>query len=216
MRNYHIQMIYNNYMSDNSTNINDLPTNPTGGGSIGGNISFSASEQPRNQGQGQGQGQGQNQSTMSLDQTTINQIVSGLQQASSTGATQLQSRDIPRTTESLTQDEQIQPNFIPKTTNNDYITEAEENDDIINNYNNKKTSNDNLDNLYDELQTPLLIAVLYFLFQLPFFKRFLFDYFPVLFSNDGNYNINGFLFTSVLFGILFYLLNKITNHFGAF
>ena len=212
MRNYHIQMIYNNYMSDNSTNINDLPTNPTGGGSIGGNISFSASEQPRNQ----GQGQGQNQSTMSLDQTTINQIVSGLQQASSTGATQLQSRDIPRTTENLTQDEQIQPNFIPKTNNNDYITEAEENDDIINNYNNKKTSNDNLDNLYDELQTPLLIAVLYFLFQLPFFRKFLFKFGPALFAKDGNINLYGYVFTSILFGLIYFILSKTMAQFNRF
>jgi len=199
-------MMYNNYMGDNSTNINDLPTNPTGGGSIGGNVGFSVSEQGPSQGQGYGSG-----SSVSLDQTTINQIVSGLQQASSTGVTQLQSRDIPRTTENLTQDEQIQPNFIPKTSNTDYITEQEENED---NY--KKANSDSLDDLYDELQTPLLIAVLYFLFQLPFFRKFLFKYGPALFAKDGNINLYGYVFTSVLFGLIYYILSKIMVQFNRF
>jgi hypothetical protein len=70
--------------------------------------------------------------------------------------------------------------------------------------------------MYNEIQTPLLLAVLYFLFQLPFFKKNLFTYFPILFSVDGNLNINGFLFTSILFGLIFYMLNKITTHFGKF
>ena len=34
----------------------------------------------------------------------------------------------------------------------------------------------NEDSLYDELQAPLLLAVLYFLFQLPFFKKTVFKY----------------------------------------
>jgi hypothetical protein len=70
--------------------------------------------------------------------------------------------------------------------------------------------------MYNEIQTPLLLSVLYFLFQLPFFRKFLYGYFPILFSNDGNLNINGFMFSSVLFGLIFYGLNKVTTHFGAF
>ena len=108
-------------MGDNSTSINDLPTDPAGGGSIGGNVSFSANEKISNT-----QPTNTNQPSMSLDQSTIAQIVNGLQQASSSGLTQLQSRDIPRTTETLTQDEQIQPNYIPQTSNHDYIKENEE------------------------------------------------------------------------------------------
>jgi len=51
---------------------------------------------------------------------------------------------------------------------------------------------------------------------LPFFRKILFRNFPILFSNDGNLNINGFLFTSVIFGFFFYILNKITNQFSVF
>jgi len=186
-----------------STSINDLPTNPTGGGSVGGNVSFSINEPDQIK-------------QLALDQTTINQIVSGLQKASSSGATQLQSRDIPRNTEELTQDEQIQPNFIPQASNRDYIEEDEENDDIVDTYNKRATSESSLDYLYDEMQTPLLISILYFLFQLPFFKRYLFKYIPALFSKDGNINLSGYTFTSALFGLIYYLLSKTMAQFNRF
>jgi hypothetical protein len=74
----------------------------------------------------------------------------------------------------------------------------------------------NLDQLYDELQIPLLIAVLFFLFQLPIFKKLLYNYFPVLFFKDGNINIYGYVFTSLLFGFLYYSLFKIMTHFSKF
>lgn len=191
-------------MSD-TTSILDLPTDPVGGGTIGGNVSFSANEKIQTSAPG-----------MSLDQTTINQIVNGLQQATSSGATQLQSRDIPRTTEALVQDPSVQPNFIPPQSNADYITDYENNEDIINNYSKGQKYGDSLDQLYDEIQIPLLISVLYFLFQLPIFRRYLYKFFPALFSKDGNINLYGFVFTSALFGLLFYLLSKIMTHFSRF
>lgn len=194
-------------MSD-STSILDLPTDPVGGGSIGGNISLTAQEtisQPQHQPSG-----------MSLDQTTINQIVNSLQQATIAGATQLPSRDIPMNTTGLSADPQVMPNYVPPPQQADYIRNQEQTIDMINNYNNRKHTSNSLDDMYNEIQTPLLLAVLYFLFQLPFFKRFLFKYIPFLFSNDGNYNINGFLLTSILFGMLFHLLMKTTSYFGAF
>lgn len=197
-------------MSSDTTSIMDLPTDPTGGGSIGGNISLSANESNvYNQNSVAPSG-------VSLDQTTINQIVSGLQQASSTGATQLASRDIPRNIENISQDPQIQPNYIPPQSNKDYITEDEENDDIIQNYNKRAEKGDSLDQLYEEIQIPLLMSVLYFLFQLPIFKRYLYKFFPALFSKDVNLNLYGFLFTSSLFGMLYYLLSKIMLHISRF
>lgn len=201
-------------MSD-STSILDLPTDPVGGGNISNNITLTASENI----QGQQQNSNNNVNNgFSLDQTTINQIVSGLQQASTTGITQLPSRDIPMVTTGHSNDPHVQPNYIPQPQNNnmDYIQNYEKADDIVNNYNRSLQNQNSLDDVYNEIQTPLLLAVLYFLFQLPFFKNFLFTYFPVLFLKDGNFNINGFLFTSILFGLLFYMLNKITTHFSKF
>lgn len=190
-----------------ATSILDLPTDPVGGGNVSNNLTITAQENQNQQGV----------SGMSLDQTTINQIVNGLQQATLAGATQLQSRDIPMTTSGLSADPQVMPNYVPPPPQNmDYIKDYEQTSDMVNQYNRGKQINDSLDDMYNEIQTPILLAVLYFLFQLPFFKRFLYTYIPFLFSNDGNYNINGYLFTSVLFGLLFHLLMKTTSYFGTF
>jgi hypothetical protein len=191
-------------MSD-TTSILDLPTDPVGGGNVANNITITAQEKQMPPQQAA--------SGMSLDQTTINQIVNGLQQASLAGATTLPSRDIPLHTEQLTSDVQIQPNYIPQPLSKDYINE--ENDNINNYYNSEKNYN-SLDSLYDELQVPLLLSVLYFLFQLPFFKKNLFKYLPFFCHSDGNYNLNGLIFTCALFGFIYYLLSKTVNKFSKF
>jgi len=189
---------------NDTTNILDLPTDPVGGGSI----NMRATEIS----------QQQQQQNMSLDQNTINQIVSGLQQATLSGSTQLPSRDIPINTSNISHDPQIQPNYVPPPpqNNSDYIKDYEQASDMINNYNRNIERQNSVDDMYNEIQTPLLLSTLYFLFQLPFFRKFLFNYTPFLFSNDGNLNINGYIFISVLFGLMYYLCNKVTNHFGTF
>jgi replicative DNA helicase len=214
-------------MSDSAnttTSIMDLPTDPANGGNMNNNINLNASEQmsQSNMQNMQNMKSNTNASSISLDQTTINQIVNGLQQASVTGATQLPSRDIPMTTSNLTHDMSIQPNFIPPVpqsqmhSEGDYINNYQQAGDIMNEYNSNIERSSSLDDMYNEIQVPILLAVLYFLFQLPFFRKFLFSYFPVLFSNDGNLNINGYIFMSSLFGIFYYLLNKVNTHFGKF
>jgi hypothetical protein len=198
-------------MSD-ATSILDLPTDPLGGGNISNNVTITAQEKQLAQSQQSGA------PGMSLDQSTINQIVNSLQQATLAGATQLPSRDIPMTTNGISTDPQVMPNYVPPPPSHheDYIKNYEQSSDMVNNYNRGKQINDSLDDMYNEIQTPILLAVLYFLFQLPFFKRFFYTYVPFLFSNDGNYNINGYLFTSILFGLLFHLLMKTTSYFGTF
>lgn len=186
-----------------STSILDLPTDPVGGGNVSNGMNLTATE---------------NAPQMpTLDQGTISQIVNSLQQASINGATQLPSRDIPMTTSGHNIDPEVRPNYIPPPPQNmDYIQNYEQTPNMVNMYNKNIQNNNSLDEMYSEIQTPLLIAVLYFLFQLPFFKKFLYNYLPILFSSDGNLNINGFLFTSVLFGFIFYFFTKVTNYFNTF
>ena len=195
-------------MSD-STSILDLPTDPVGGGNISNNINMKIQETSK---------QPQQTTGMSLDQTTISQIVNGLQQASLTGLTQLPSRDISMTTTEYNTDQQINPNYVPEPSPNhtDYIKNYEQSSDIVNDYNKNKQINGSLDDIYNEIQTPILVMVLYFLFQLPFFKKFLYANIPFLFLNDGNYNINGYLFTSIAFGMLFHFIIKTTSFFETF
>ena len=233
MRNYYKLFDYNNYMSGDSTSINDLPTDPVGGGSIGGGSIGGGSIGGGSIGGGglqpfpkvdlqisemsNSKGSAPPSTSMSLDQQTISQIVNGLQQASVTGATQLPSRDIPQSTENIMHDDQIQPTYIPPEQQKDYINEYENiAENIIENYNKNLKYKDSLDELYDEIQIPLLIAVLYFLFQLPIFKKYLYKFFPVLFYKDGNINIYGLLFMSALFGMLYYLLSKVMVYYSAF
>jgi hypothetical protein len=219
-------------MNNSTTSISDLPSDPTGGGISSGNISMSIQEndqqmqaqmlppsqqlQQANQNHGNGNGNGNG---FSLDQTTINQIVNGLQKASVNGLTQLPSRDIPRTTDAITNDVQIQPNFIPQPNpaqmQEDYIQKMQQSNqsmnEIIDEHNKKANFSSSLDNLYDEIQTPLLLTILFFIFQLPIFKKYLFMYLPFLFFNDGNYNIKGYLTISILFGCIYYFCNKVIN-----
>jgi len=185
---------------ENSTNINDLPQDSQNNRDQG-NISLSVKEQPP---------------STQLDQNTINQIISSLQKAGLDSSTQLPSRDIPQNTNGHTIDEQVQPSYIPSSAKNDYINEYEENDDIVKNYTNKQNTSKSLDNLYDEMQIPLLIAILYFLFQLPIFKQLVFQYLPILCSSDGNLNLYGYLFNSSLFATIYYLLITAISTFNKF
>lgn len=207
-----------------TTSINDLPTDPAGGG--GSNISLSATEQRMIPNSGHSSGppppgnmsNNNNNNNISLDQTTISQIVNGLQQATIAGATKLPSRDIPMTTSVHTQDPYVQPNYVPvlPPSMGQYIDPNQTNQDIMNEYSRNQQRSHVLDDMYNEIQTPLLLGVLYFLFQLPFFKRNLSIYLPALFASDGNMNLNGYIFNSILFGLLFYMMNKIMSHFETF
>jgi hypothetical protein len=195
-------------MSD-TTRIFDLPTDPMNGGSISvsnngsNNINMSIAEQPTIHNATSG---------ISLDTSTINQIVTGLQQATSSGLTQLPSRDIPTSTQAISQDPYIQPNYIPPPSTNskaNYIEEQETNEEIVYKEGKRETIVNHLENIYNEIQFPILIAVLYFLFQLPIVKSILFRYFPILFFKDGNINIYGLFFLSCTFSIVYYFLFKI-------
>ena len=206
----------------NTTSINDLPTDPTGGGSIGGsmgggNISLVANETssyknqviPQQGSQSQG-GQGQ---SMTLDQTTISQIVNGLQQASIAGATALPSRDIPQNTQQITHDPAIQANYVPPPppAQKDYINDEPTEYD----YPEERVKNA-LDRVYDDMQAPLLLSVLYFVFQLPIMRKMIFKYLPFFCNNDGNYSLNGLIFTSSMFGFIYFSLTKSIAQFNKF
>ena len=129
-------------MSTDSTSINDLPTDPTAG-SVNTNINMIISEKPNNNPNNIAP------PSLSLDQTTINQIVTGLQQAGSTGVTQLPSRDIPRTTETIVNDPYIQPNYIPPQIQKDYINEDQQLNDMIHNYNKDIKTSNSIDEIYE-------------------------------------------------------------------
>ncbi len=79
---------------------------------------------------------------MIVDQGSISNLVTGLQQATMNGATQLPSRDIPVTSHHISQDPEIQQNYVPPAETEDYIDIEENDDTILNEYNKKVASAD--------------------------------------------------------------------------
>ena len=149
-----------------------------------------------------------------LSSDSINKIISGLQQASSTGMTQLPTSHIPMQTHQHMQDPQIQPNYVPPPPpqKTDYIDQHDTIESLMQQNKSTKQEQDRLDLLYSELQMPIIVMALFFVFQMPFFTKKFMKVFPALFLKDGQHNISGYLVKTALFGGLFYGINKATNY----
>ena len=106
-----------------------------------------------------------------VDPNSMNKVMQGLQQAHMQGMTGLASRDIPMPTSQFTQDQQIKPNYVPEPSNKDYIKEEDTYETIIEKKKQKMEQEDRLDMLYNELQMPILIMSLFFLFQMPLYTK---------------------------------------------
>ena len=139
-----------------------------------------------------------------------NELISQIQKAAANGTTALPSRDIPIDPIKVANDSQTQPNYIPPPqVEENYIKNYETPQQIIEE-NNKKINAANLyDTLFYEMQLPIIIALLYFLFQLPAVKKHSKNMFPFLFKDDGNPNLYGFIFNSVMFASMVYVLLKV-------
>ena len=92
-----------------------------------------------------------------------------------------------------------------------YIDNDNEFQTLIDQSKHKKVEQDRLDVLYDELQTPVIVMILFFFFQLPIFQKTLAKNIPSLFSRDGNPSFSGYLFKTSAFGLVFYGLTKLTK-----
>ena len=143
-----------------------------------------------------------------LSKDSINKIIQGLQDASQSGSTNLPSRDIPIMTEQIMHDNSARPNFVPSppAEKANYIQDEETMETLIKQKRNQHKNN--MDNFYDEIQTPLLIMILFFIFQLPTFKKSMLNNFPLFFFRTGNYNLKGMIFNTILFGGFYYLIMK--------
>jgi len=124
---------------------------------------------------------------------------------------QLPSRDIPQNTASVNNDVNVQPNYIPPN-NNDYIANHVTPNEIIQQNREKEMINDKTEEFYETIQMPLLVGLLFFIFQLPFIRKNLFIYLPSLFNKDGNPNLSGYLFNSVIFALLYFSFTYILKY----
>lgn len=143
-----------------------------------------------------------------IQKDSMNDLLSGLKRASATGSTSLQSRDIPMDTHHIAEDLSARPNFVPSPSadKSNYIQDEETMDTLIRQK--RQQQKNKMDNFYDEIQTPLLIMVMFFLFQLPIFNKSMITNFPAFFKRSGRYNLKGLVFTTLLFGGLYYGIIK--------
>jgi hypothetical protein len=157
--------------------------------------------------------QGQQQSEMPLPQNVHQSIDPFRTQQDQ----HLPSRDIPMDAMNYTHDEAIQPNYIPKPTDpTDYIKIYEEGKQKkLQKIEEEKYRKETVDDLITQFQTPVFVALLYFIFQMPVFNQLLYKYLSVLpiFRQDGNINLYGMILKSGGFALVYFSLNKIINYF---
>jgi len=208
-------------MSD-TTNLADLPSDPSLGG--GQNVVLQTTDKPTTydpnvgissanaaSASGSTNSNSNNDSSEIQEQKMMNELISGIQQASANGGTGLPSRDIPTNTVHFA-DDQVKPNYVPQQEQSDYIHNTDTEQDILSRRMKNQNSRDSLEILYDEFQIPIIIGLLYFIFQLPIVKSKVLAILPSLFNKDGNPNLTGYIINSVFFGLAYYIISKSLVH----
>jgi hypothetical protein len=129
---------------------------------------------------------------------------------------QLPSRDIPQDTLQFSNDPEIVPNYIPPAkVASDFVKEYEQS------YEKKekriqtrdKTAR-TLDDLFLELRVPIIVSMLFLLFQSPIFHTYVLKHFSIFAIHlaDGNLNVQGLLLKSAMFGATYYVLEKMAEY----
>ena len=128
----------------------------------------------------------------------------------------MMNRGVPQDTTAYQHDEQVVPNYVPmpKLTT-DYLKEYEEKLKSLSAEHQKaKHLESLLSSVYDEIQIPILIGVMFFMFQMPFINSAMFKYlsFMKIYNEDGNLNFYGMVFKSIVFGLVYFGFIRITTH----
>lgn len=206
-------------MNKSITSINDLPSNLSGNIpaqkqqiNLPNNIVLKQKEISQSNTQMQNPAPQIQQNIMQEPNPNYNEMINQLQQAIHSGATNLPSRDIPIDPNIVNNDPTTKPNYVPQTNNTDYIQNNMDINDLINQDNIKNNNESNLELLIKELQIPIIISLLFFIFQMPVLKKYIKNTFTFIVNKDGNLNINGYIFNSLLFGTSFYIITKIITY----
>ena len=132
----------------------------------------------------------------------------------------LPSRDIPKNTIHYSNDEGVQPNYIPKRDiERDYVKDHyDTTEQNLKDYEQKMRKYNHWDSIFNDIQVPLFIAILFFFFQLPIVNTMIFKKFAFLslHHDDGNFNMMGLIFKSCMFGLLYYSAYKTTTFISEF
>ena len=126
-------------------------------------------------------------------------------------------RDVPHDTTGYQQDDAIKPNYIPKPRDIDETYVYEQEDRIRKQKRTKKQkmfSDWKFDDIIAELQQPIIVAVLFLVFQSPTLNILMAKYltFLPLFGETGDLTITGSLFKSAVFGIAYFGLIRFMTY----
>jgi hypothetical protein len=210
------------------TRISDLPNNNGVGYSSGGGVGLSGGNDYTSRDAGsRGIGMGQQYQPLNIHQNpygipepTDTQLPMLNQGGGSGGFSgeSMQRAPPPMMNRGFTesfQDEQAIPNHVPTAKlTTDYLREYEDRMvKMTDEHQKEKHRKDLIGSLYDEFQTPILIGVLFFLFQIPIINTLMFKYlsFMKIYNDDGNLNLYGFMFKSVLFGLTYFGFVRLTT-----
>ena len=159
----------------------------------------------------------------------MNEVMQGVQRASANGMTMIPTRDIPMNPNSFTHDDQARPNYVPQPksvhfsdgvdggageSDFDYIKDHTSMESIISANARESNQLDTLESIYYDIQMPILVGVMYFIFQMPIFRAQLLHFIPSLFGEDGNFKMIGLTATSAMFALIFFVIMKILNKLG--
>ena len=133
---------------------------------------------------------------------------------------QLPPRDFPKNQDFYNLDEKIQANYIPPSPplNNDFMRKYEEEKEKEWKKNvEKKRKSNRMDDVIEKTQIPFIVAILFFIFQLPIVNNLIFQKlsFLAIYNADGNFNMYGLILKSVLFGIVFHGFSFVVEALSA-
>lgn len=123
-------------------------------------------------------------------------------------------RDMPMDPTQYTIDENVQPNYIPpipqekvQTTNEFMRRYEEEKYRELKSHQEKKKKKSKKDEIIEQSQVPIFIAVLFFLFNMPFVNHLLFKRlaFLQIYDTEGHLNTYGLFLKSAAFGLIYYV-----------
>jgi len=147
-----------------------------------------------------------------IDNKSVNDILSQTNQVAMSGALELPMRDVPRNAHNINLDEQVNTEYMHDRHRADYIQNWEDNQQIMYDQQRSDIQLDNMEVVYEQFQLPILIMMIYFFFHLPVVNKWFHRTFTFCFMKDGNMNFQGYVLKSFLFALLFYVLNKNINY----
>ena len=146
-----------------------------------------------------------------IQQQEMNTLVSNIQQAAQNGGTSLPSRDISQNTQHIAIDPHIQQNNVVNNTN-DYLAHMPDVSNSIHQNIKQQNRADNYKYLLEDVQLPLLVGLLFVIFQMPITRLFFKTHFSFLYNNENNYTLKGYIFMSIVFGTSYYISTKLLDN----